>query len=173
MFERIDPRRPVLVTGPHRSGTTIAASIIAAELDRRLVVEERCWEPYGEDELIRFWLNRPYHVVIQAPFIADNCHAYPEATVVFMMRSVQDIVASHDRMFLPDGKETVNWRAMELLQKKQYHNDGPLVETQYAQWEEQKERLPRYLELDYESLRFHPLWKNAKEREGFWVRQVQ
>ncbi len=164
MFKHLAAYSKIIVTGPHRSGTTIAAKMIAADTGHRLLLEEDCnfcdaaIDAYGGP------------CVIQAPFIASTCHQY-NAFIVFMMRDVTDIEASQERMINEDGSR-VFWPKFEMSIRDKYHTDyeKPVAEITYCNWNEQKLRIPNYLEVNYMDLSTHHLWLD--KRTDFHVRQT-
>lgn len=155
MFEHLAKHKKILVTGPHRSGTTFTATAIAHDTGHGLIREEL--SGFSAKKL-SYWLTEaPGPVVCQAPYAADKCHLFG-AFVVFMMRDLKDIEASQQRMKLEDGKP-VNWDRMERGQRRLYHaKEGAIAELKYQNWTKQREKIANYLEVDYESLRGHPLW---------------
>ena len=175
MFEHLAKHNKILVTGPHRSGTTFAATAIAHDLkEHGIIKEELCWLPNLGLNRLEYWLTNPNKVVVQAPFAADACHQYPGVFVVFMHRDIDDIEASQKRMYLDNGGD-VFWPSMEMTERGKYHNDDysqRVSEVKYDSWKHQKERIANYLDLDYESLADHPLWIPKDNRKEFTVRQV-
>lgn len=176
MFEHLAEYKKILVTGPHRSGTTIAAAMIAQDTKHLLVLEELSWRPSQNLDMLEFWLREcKWPVVCQAPYAADACHHWPEVFVVFMVRDVNKIAASKARAKLSDGTP-VNFQRMQTIECNKYSVDGnfygsaPDAELKYSMWEEQKARIKNYLELPYEELSKHPLW--LSDRTGFHVRQI-
>lgn len=173
MFEHLVTHRKILVTGPHRSGTTFAATAIQHDLREThgLVKEELCWLP--DFKLDRFWpwfTEIRASVVVQAPWAADICHTVP-AFIVFMVRNAEDIQASQRRMKLKDGSK-VGWTKIEQSEFDKYHHyDVPIAEVKYHSWQTQKKHCLN-MELEYESLRSHPLWIDRPFRKDFHVRQV-
>ena len=171
MFENLAKHRKILVTGPHRSGTTFAATAIAHDTGHGLVREELCrFSRKG----LEHWIENDARVVIQAPFASDICHQFPTAMVVFMHRDIEDIEASQKRMFNSDGSD-VAWFGFEFREREHYHTDDfsrPISEIKYDVWQEQKKKLLNFMELQYESLSEHPLWVAKECRKDFHVRQT-
>jgi len=176
MFEYLAKYPKILVTGPHRSGTTFAATAIQYDLrdTHGLVREELCWRPDLDLTAVRMWLyETPAPIVMQAPFVADCCHQFPQAFVVFMFRDVDDIERSQaDHMVLKNGNK-VAWRWIARTEFGKYNHTGgkKVAELKYETWRFQRERLPFHLELEYESLRSHSLW--VDNRKDFHVRQTR
>jgi hypothetical protein len=155
MFEQLKEFKRILVTGPHRSGTTIAMRMIAADLGYRPVDEEEFkWR------FIRLipdvWLPG---TVLQAP------NAFPwlpvltggDDAVIVMRRPLADIAASVSRQKSPKGLEVT----------------APVyaAEQGYALWDQVKNLEPwqrfKWFEVEYEALAAHPLWVPKDERENW------
>lgn len=158
----------ILVTGPQRSGTTIAAHMIAHDLDMCYVDENvgLAWAGTHEENLLRKLLTVGVNNVVQAPAYAHVCHTLPESTVVvFMRRAIEDIIASQER---------VNW-TLESFELRKYPEDyraTPVAHSKYLYWEEvQRDKIAHAYEVEYDSLRGHPLW--VADRKGFEARQWQ
>jgi hypothetical protein len=145
---------PIFVTGPQRSGTTIAARILASDF-KRPYVDESEYTPQ----------SIPPNAVIQAPFIIkaviELSFMFPKAQFVFMERNVEDIIKSMER---------IEWY-------KDYIDD-PLfyrtyVEHMYQYIDLLCKTLPedRWSILQYDALTTHPLF--VTDRHGFTVRQWQ
>ena len=160
---------PILVTGPHRSGTTIAARMIAADTGFELCLEERI---KGDAPLLlQYLVAERIPRVIQCPFLSDIAHEF-DATVVMMKRDTADIRRSRrEHMYLQDGHQ-VRWYELEgkMLRRyaaTHYRDIGELI---YEVWELQKPFIRNWYELDYSSLRQHHLWRD--QRDHFHVRQT-
>ena len=150
----------ILVTGPQRSGTTIGARILAMELGRRYVDE-------NEIQIANVARSRNVlsgtGVVLQAPALCHVAHTF-SCAVVLMRRCVADIVRSQDR---------IGWGVYEPVELAKYEVDrGPIAEVKYCAWNDwQKDQCAAPYELEYESLRGHPLWVNPQLRQEFAARQ--
>jgi len=175
MFQHLKSHKKILVTGPHRAGTTIAATMIAHDTQSFLALEEKCWLPGQDLQLLDWWMNDyKGSVVCQAPFAADQCHVYKNALVVFMHRDLSDIKKSQQRMFSEDH-EDINWERIQRAETRKYHTGQlgrPIAQIKYEQWQEQKQDLPYHLDLEYESLKDHELWVDKEDRKAFHVRQT-
>ena len=145
--------RKVLVTGPHRSGTTIATEIIAAELGLPAIRECDLAHPRfeGDDEpaLSESDVEGMTEGVLQGattfrwlPEIADHFDM-----VVVVVRDSKDIIASQIRY---RGKQIDNPAAKYTLLKQM--------------------KLPLVLWIEYEALSKHPLFH--KDRAGWKPRQT-
>ena len=142
---------PIIVTGPQRSGTTIAARIIAEQTGGVYV-----------DEL-DYCLPLPDKAVVQAPFLLHDAvslsFVVPNVRFAFMYRTPGDIVASMER---------IQWY-------QDYHSDPNFYPTYVKHCYEFIDLLKRTLRKDqwfdvqYESLAHHPLF--VQDRAGFTVKQ--
>ncbi len=142
---------PIFVTGPQRSGTRLAAQIIARQTGRTFI-DELDYSP-----------DIPMNSVIQAPFllkaVIELSFMFPTAEFVFMYRNVDDIVKSMKR---------IEWY-------KDYINDSNFylkyVEHSYRYIDFLKKELDdsRWFDMRYESLAQDPLF--VKDRSNFTVKQ--
>ena len=172
-FTHLKTYSKILVTGPHRSGTTISAKMIASDLGYPPVIEEKSW--FGNDiEPLRWWLegySKP--CVCQAPFAAHAAHSFnDDVLVIFMIRDVSDIQQSEQKM-MHEGGEPVNWAGIQLTETRLYNTGQigkPISMIKYENWEHQKPKIKHWLELSFEDLRSHPMW--IEDRKGFHVRQT-
>jgi len=179
MFEHLSKYKKILLTGPHRSESTFAATAIQYDLKdtHSLVLEERCWLPKLDLSRLDYWLTECSEpVVVQAPFAADVCHQYPGIFVVFMHRAIKDIEASQKRMYTSKG-DTVNWPHIEMTERAKYGSEDyslRISEVKYESWQAQKERIGEgyYLELQTDTLVDHPLYVPKEIRKDFHVRQT-
>jgi hypothetical protein len=172
-FEELVPelRRfaSVVVTGPQRSGTTIATRMLAAELGMEAVLEEA----FDTQNLVRFvqvLTERPGRV-IQAPALSSIVHLLRknDVAVVFMRRPLDAIQRSEER---------INWRpgndGMERAKYFAGDSSEPISEIKARAWERYQKRTLRdaAFELDYDTLASSPLWVPQELRTGFRSRQT-
>lgn len=110
------------------------------------------------------FLSQSEPMVIHCPglsYIIDN---YPHCFVVWMLRPLSEIIASQQRIGLGEIKERTSYHALE--------DKRPIAQIKLDYWNEyQKHKLPNYLELEYNSLKNHPLWIDKKDRMDFDARQ--
>ena len=155
----------IMVSGPQRSGTTIATKMLAEDLGFRCVLEEE-FNFHDLTKLVKI-VTDSNCFVIQAPTMSSICHRL-QVAVVFMRRSLEDIGKSQDR---------IKWDH-EHAEKNRYFHDGeePIAQVKYRAWEKhQRAFLPpgSAFDLDYESLKGHRLWIDKELRVGFRGRQTQ
>lgn len=146
MFDRLKGFRCVIVTGPHRSGTTIAAEMIAADTGKRCVREEEFrWRNIIKAAEIRRGVIQGPYLLPWTPVLADD-----ETMVVYVRRDGAAIDASVRRLRV--SKPHFHWRqAWEL-----WRRIAPL--------------LPHTETIEYEALREHRLW--VEDRRGWTHRQT-
>lgn len=147
--------RKLVVTGPQRSGTTIAGKILAKELDL----------PYVDEKAIGFhkW-PRFLQVetgVIQAPGLFHRIQEMACPKVV-MIRDLDDIQASEKR---------IRWRAAGEWAHFE-RQDKPISQVKYEFWDKVKEGLSDWYELEYESLSTHEMWVPKEFRKQFKPKQT-
>jgi len=161
----------ILVTGPQRSGTTIAAQIIAADSSMPCVDEkEYSWR---DPAIFRNLLNSKERLVIQCPNFAHIIEQFagPGKCIVFMHRDPREIIASQRR---------IGWRSASY-QRKLYrgkvpylmHLVTPICVIKYLHWHlHQKVLIPHYCDLSYASLSSHPRWIKPVQRSAFNAKQT-
>lgn len=171
MFEYLAPFKTVLVTGPQRSGTTICAAMIAHDTGHRFV---------REDEF-RNQLSLLMNLVLSDGKLAIQCPAqarwaadfgnYEGVAIVWMVRPIEEIVASQQRI-------NWQWRQDEVDKYAGFvHLDTqePIASIKQRYWEIfQKPHILHPFEVEYHSLADHPLWIDEKlRRDGKWgARQI-
>lgn len=147
MFKDLKGYRTIIVTGPHRSGTTIAAEMIAADTGLPVVLEEAfTWrniieaQPLVESGGV---IQGPY-LLPWLPILADD-----DTLVIYMNRAGEDIEASIDGL-KARGISTpfFSWDQAKRL------------------WEATKDFMPHAKEIEYSSLQDHPKWVENRENWG-------
>jgi hypothetical protein len=148
----------ILVTGPQRSGTTIASHILAHELGYKHVDENDI--NIDDIEKAKNVVGlRP--VVLQAPGLCFAAHTLG-FTVVIMRRSVKDIQVSEKRIRWP----------MEQYELKKYGLEkGVISEVKYNNWDQNQKQHCVSFDLDYDSLSSHQFWIDPEQRKKFRDRQ--
>lgn len=152
--------KKILVTGPQRSGTTIAAHIIAKELGYKYYDERNV----GVRSLSLLFekLLSPEPAVIQGPCFCSLVQWIdsPDTAVVIMKRDVEEIRASEAR---------INWPEEKRELQNYYRDEGVISAMRYENWEKYQKpnmRVP-YFELEYSSLADHPMWLEKEARKNF------
>jgi hypothetical protein len=162
----------ILVSGPQRSGTTIAAKMIAKDLGITFFDETRI-KSWDKDDTINIIRYHP-RFVLQCPGLCAWLHvlgAFPDVLIVMMRRDIVDIIESERRI-------NWQWAYAEYEQYKKAFKDKaelwePISAYKYIVWEEvQRDQVKNYIELEYESLSDHPLWVPKEKRLGFEYKQT-
>jgi hypothetical protein len=166
MFEHLAIHSRIVVTGPQRSGTRVAAQMIASDTGHEFVDEMTFL--IKDVSQFREFLTRD-RVVVQAPHMLKDVvdDPPPGIFVVLMRRDLQHIHSSAARIRWAEdlGGNTTELRKFGLT-------EGDSAAVKYAYWDTHDKSVP-YLELDYESLRGHPMYVPEEQRKGFGPLQTQ
>jgi hypothetical protein len=166
LFEELAVHPRIVVTGPQRSGTRIAAKMIAADTGHRFIDERR----FGVFDKRR-WREalRAERVVVQAPTmlkeVVDN--PPPGIFVVLMRRDLTKIRASANRI---GWDKDPRGNALEL--SRFGLTSGDSAQAKYDYWASREKVMP-FLELEYESLRQHPYFIPDDQRRNFGSLQTE
>ena len=164
LIKHLGPFRRVLVTGPQRTGTTIAARMFAGDLNYRFLREE----DFGAHNLpaaFKLW-EQSDQIVMQAPALSAYCHLFKAGAVVWMRRPIEEILRSRQRIRMHDGGP----------ERIAYFTDRwPLAEFKNECWETRQRPVigERAFECQYHWLEGHPLWVPPKERQNWNRRQTE
>lgn len=160
MFEDLAKYRVVLVTGPHRSGTTICAKMIAHDTGHDFVIEDDIGFA-RLPQLAAFIQSNYGPMVVQCPFLSHIIEDlkylidldYDDVMVVMMHRYRADIIRSEVRSKL-------NFNLVGARTKMAYRSESEAhaSDIKYLCWEGQCRVLPHAMDVGYESLKDHPLW---------------
>jgi hypothetical protein len=178
----------VAITGPERSGTTITTEIISSSTGYANVGEEK-WD----NDFQSLWrlLRERNRIVVHAPHLTFRVHEIDRhcpdrVLVVFVLRAVQDIVASQRNAHwgllsehCPDDGDPKGWgnpnsrwydRESHELFIDVIDPEADLCLNRQQCWHRRQKQLVRnFVEVEYESLRTHPLWLDpaARRRLGY------
>jgi hypothetical protein len=147
---------PIIITGPQRSGTTIATHILSADLKRTPV-----------DEIDFIPGNDYTNCIIQSPNAMDAyvllLHMYPSLEFILIRRSKEDII---------DSMKRIQWCKNDVQNWDQFLNQ--YVDSRLQVWEQVKKDFPdNCSELPYEALSGHPLFVSKTHRTDFTTKQWQ
>ena len=176
----------VIVTGPHRSGTTFTAKALASSLGFRFVDETE----FGVNKFDLFKSKlKETNIVVQAPSMSSRIHmaAGKNDLVVFMSRKWSDIIKS---VFKKNGRLS-NWIYQDTMYElEKYHiqqvdpnidsvydnivdKDSYYLNCFYSLWRDYISRnISNCFALDYESMKQHPLWVEKENRKRFHYKQT-
>jgi hypothetical protein len=168
MFEHLKKWPQILVTGPQRSGTRIAAKMIAHDTGHAFVDEDA----FYVDSLNHFMkvLRSGINISVQCPALCRFVHLIAMTDqnifVVMMMRNIADIRDSEARV-------AWSWALPELIRYNSVSAGDPAV-AKYRFWEYTQQDLlgRRGLEVEYGSLESHPLWVPKEQRANFKAKQT-
>lgn len=176
ILPKIKDRKKIIVTGPQRSGTRIASKIIAADLGIKYI-DEWSFSCYDFPRMLDL-ISDKEELVMQAPSMSMFIHKLPkeEYTIIFMFRNIDDINDSQARIKwsyanVENGaylgrfmcSEKINWNNSNCEIKYEV-----LDKIQRAQI-----RSDYLFDLEYESLKDHPLWLNKDNRSGLHAFQTK
>ena len=163
------------MSGPQRSGTRIASKMIASDLGYNHI-DESTFETHNWN-LFKQQLKK--NVVIHCPAMSQWLTAIPNETllsvrIVFMIRNVNGIVASQER---------INWAFYnELLEKRKYNDtfkltkfvyDLPIAVIKQIVWlNHQRGLIKNYTELNYTDLKSHSMYITKENRKEFKYNQT-
>lgn len=166
MFEHLRGFERVVITGPHRSGTTVAAEMIAKDTGFEALREEA----FGFYDEARFReLLQRRGVVVQCPALFDLMPAISDerTAVVLMRRPLEELAASRERMFSPvSGRQLSGDEQNEAQLARLGEDGGDAAALKYQRWDRWLERglIHNPVEITYASLAEHPLWVSPEER---------
>ena len=163
MFEYLRKYNKILVTGPQRSGTRIAAKAIALDTGYTYI-DEKEFKVSNLNQLRE--ILKKDKIVIQCPGVSAWIQKFSseDTLIIFMKRDTEDILASQKR---------INWQQKTEVSK--YNRSGGIIcLIKYDEWErQQRPIIKHWLELEYESLAKHPLWIPKEKRLNFKARQTK
>lgn len=175
IFAHLKPYHYLLLTGPHRAGTTIAAMMMANDLGIDYYEEEdtlhwaRSPRPDGIDLRDFFQAKDNVAMVLRCPAFCHTVHTYsdvPDLAVVMLVRPLEEIKASQER---------VRWGYARPQMEYYPGYAPPVAGAKYEYWfDVQEEALgDRAFTLEYHSLSRHPMWVPREKRADFVVRQFK
>jgi hypothetical protein len=159
MFEALAEHPKILVTGPGRSGTTIAGKMIAQDTGHRY--EDEGGFRGNRIDLFRDLVARESDVVVQCPLmfrvIIDN--PPPDVFVVVMRRNVDDIRNSFNQV-------------LRLMNTASNVDAGVVAQEYYDYWDGHAKPFP-FLELNYDAITDHSLYVPPERRVNFGIKQTE
>ena len=146
MFDHLKAYRRVIVTGPHRSGTTIAAEMIAHDTGKPCIREEAfAHRNIKVAAIIEEGVIQGPYLLPWLPILSGDATA-----IVYVKRSGVEIDASVERLKV--SKPFYHWSQGWAL----WHRIAPLLDNAHV--------------IQYGALRRHPLW--TEDRRGWHHRQT-
>lgn len=175
------PHQKIIVIGPQRSGTNIAAAIIAQvnglplynerDLGYTSCLEGEKGEKYLNLKALQDFIKNEKAFVLQAPALNYICELFPDVFYVWILRPADEIRHSRQRAHWP-GEELEREKYLRHADLLSGFDCVDSVDMVVVVWGEyQRERLVgRFLEVEYASLSGFRLWK--EEREGLGIGEV-
>lgn len=169
MFEALAQYRCVIVTGPHRAGSTLCGHAVALDAGLRYVDED----DYGCD--LGTWqriVETGRGVVVHSPGMARWVHEVAgreDVFVIWMKRPLAQIMVSESRAGWSEKPERAKYTGVpEYVKLRQY----PISVVKTTYWQQtQRAQVRHWREVGYDELKAHPLWLPAEKRKGFAPRQ--
>ena len=184
-FKFMEDYRFILVTGPQRSGTTIAARMISEDTglqflsEGAMAVQDKDAEakealPQLIDKLVAAGASAVIQCPIQCRFIHEVAIS-SHMLVVMMRRPLPDIVASEKRIRWGDARQQALYA--DVIKKYPKLSDKPISQVKYFYWDTvQRLQLVKrncdVYELRYDDLHTHKLWIPKEQRSKFFPRQI-
>lgn len=159
MFEWLSAYKRILVTGPHRAGTRICTKMIACDTGYKYVDEMDIRSDSLEVLYSIFSLEQRF--VVQCPALCRYMTLFSadDTAIIMMRRSPAEIAVSQDRIKWP-------WEKLELARYGVL--EGSIADVKYRYWDEvQRAEIRHAFDVDYHSLKDHPLWLPAARRQQF------
>lgn len=156
--------RSIVVTGPQRSGTTFMGKAISYDTER-VYVDEATFAWHNR-ELWEDIVSKSLNSVIQCPTMMRYIHDVPDdVMVVVMRRSIEDILASQER---------IGWNDEKVELRKYGKSQGIVAQVKYDWWNKHKHFGPKHwVEVNYEDMSGHPLWVEKEDRKDFDSKQTE
>lgn len=171
MFEYLNRFPTIIVTGPHRSGTTVCSEMIALDTRRTNIREES----FGATNFRKFlWLIlwtrlAKLRVVIQAPFMFHHLRLFgplPGTAVVLMRRPLNELREALERCYTIDGLKLSVEEHDKLVLERFGLESGDPAEVIYEFWERWKRYVRHPFEVNYSDLANHPYWVPSQVRRA-------
>lgn len=177
----------IIITGPPRSGTTIATKILSTELNYKFIDES--WYDGGDIDKLNYLLfSIPRKMCIHMTAFLKYAHEYAkinEIAIVLIKRKPEEIIASMNH--------TINFKKGVTKANDKYNlfygfgiEERKKILKYYEKPDEDLDKLPqviydyfyahnnRFFELEYDSLKNHKLWIDLPERRKVFqhVKQI-
>lgn len=175
LINKLKKHKKIVVTGPHRSGTTIAAFILATDLGYKFVDEQ---EYDGNDpEKFMKLFSKPRKMVIQNTSFMRDLHRF-DFCIVLVKRKIKDILASYRNSekfkkpySLPEGMCVCLDKETQGIILNHYNKNGCLPEIAYSHFEKHTKD---YYTLNYEDLKSHKLFikREVRRNEFTHIKQI-
>ena len=158
----------VFVAGPQRSGTTIVAKMLAEDLGFAEIQELPHLDAAN---------NLRPNAVAQCPQITSRLHEIraPNSVVIFMCRSLRDIIASGARIGWNNGHEVHELNYYKELFPAYFvegYHLSAIAQNVWLSYQMPRMQIP-FFNLPYDNLKDHPLYIPKEKRKNFSAKQTQ
>lgn len=162
MFEHLRQYDAIVVTGMQRSGTTLAARIIAHDTGHIYVDED----DYGTKD-VGMWVSlvteQSWGHVIHSPAMSrylERVSGYEDVFVVWVTRPCEEVARSAERIGWNPAEEGAKYGLSGSI------TTGQVCEEKRRYWRCCQRTLfgRNYTEVAYEAFKAHPLWVEAEAR---------
>jgi len=164
MFKHLKKSSNIIISGPQRSGTRIAAKIMVKDTGKSYIDEK--YINFHDFRLLQYYLQKG-QVVIQCPGLCHMLHGIEreDTLVIVVRRNIDDIIASEQRIWDKDSER------IELI--KYGYTDGIISEIKYNFWSNIQRPIlgKRAKEINFNDLEEHPLF--IKDRKDFRWNQTK
>lgn len=172
LFQRLNTFSRIIVTGPHRSGTTIAVEMIARDTGYEAILEES-FDFYDEHKL-RDLLRRK-GIVVQCPALFDLMPDLSDSHtgIVLMRRPLDELARSRNRMYSPATGQKLSPEEQNTEQLARLgRSEGDAAAIKYELWQTwvDNQQIHNPIVIDYARLADHPLWVSKEERRALGKR---
>ena len=155
-FSSLSEFERIVVVGPQRSGTKIAANMICCEIGYSLVMHH--YMPPNENGLNKF--RAESSIVLHSPgFFKFRKDIQDTDAMIFVWRELDDIRKSEERFNMP-----VKIKHYDTIYNISLASDA---KSKQDMWSDEHKDLKNAFNIRYEDLKDHELWANKDERSKF------
>lgn len=173
LFDYLQKYRFVLVSGPHRAGTTIAAAMITNDLGYEFVED-------AQTQLERFaadYQDYPptvFHCPSYCHYIHHLAHI-PDLAAVMVIRDIEAIIASERRIPWAFEPQQLGFYRSKARPRPTFAIQTPISAVKYRYWQEVQKPMfgASGYEIRYEDLAKHPMWIPPEHRGDFTANQLE
>jgi hypothetical protein len=166
MFEHLNDKRNILVTGCQRSGTRLVAKAIAQDTGFTYI-DETVLQPLnlnGKANEFKFrFMNRFFSKqVFHAPQLSHLCDQFHGMCVVWVKRDPKEVRESMER---------IGWKCEAIERENYEQTEGDIITIKNTEWERQKRNIADFVEVNYTDMANHPLYLADRDDFKWWQTQ--
>lgn len=173
IFNHLGCYQIILVSGPHRAGTTITAAMIASDLDYEFE-EDAQGQLEALSEASGVLPPSVFHCPSYCHYIHQLAHI-PHLAAVMVIRDVEAIIASQKRIPWAYEPQQLSLYRSKTTPKPNFAIQPPIAEVKYRYWQEVQRPVfgEHGYEVRYEDLARHPMWLPPEQRKDFTANQLE